>query len=297
MTGRPLVIGHRGAPSAVPENTLASFSHAMDAGADIVEFDVVQTRDGRAVVTHDFCLNPDFVFDSEGARLESASLRVRDLTLDDLRRFRIGTPRPGSVAARRHPRQQVMPALTVPTLEEALDLVGAQPGARALIEVKCDPTARDDTAASAAFVETVLKTVDAAGMAERAIVQSFDWRVLRITQTVRPDVVRSHLACVAAPGAPATVHFQSPWLDGHAETALSGSLPAAVADAGGKILALWHLEVTEDLVAQAREHGVDVFAWTVNDAASMQRVLALGVNGVITDAPDLVRALVDEAVR
>lgn len=297
MTGRPLVIGHRGAPNAVPENTLPSFARALEAGAEIVEFDVVQTRDGRAVVTHDFCLNPDFVLNPEGARLDCPSSRVRNLTLDDLRRFRIGAPRSGSVAARRHPRQQVMSALTIPRLEETLDLISAQSGARALIEVKSDPTASDDTAAPVAFVETVLEAVDAAGMAERTILQSFDWRVLRIAKAVRPHVARSHLACAAAPGAPPTVYPQSPWLDGHADTALMRDLPAAVVGAGGQILALWHLEVTEDLLARARELGIDVFAWTVNDPAAMQRVLSLGLNGVITDAPDLARALVDEAVR
>src|ERR1700744_1608714 len=94
-------IAHRGGAQLMPENTLAAFAGALARGCDGAELDVQLSRDGTGVVHHDFRLMQD-VARKEGAWLAAPGPRIKDLTLEELRQFDVGTARPGSDYALKH---------------------------------------------------------------------------------------------------------------------------------------------------------------------------------------------------
>jgi glycerophosphoryl diester phosphodiesterase len=149
---RPMVVAHRGASVEQPENTIAAFEAAIDAGADAVEFDVRMTVDGHAVVMHD----PDVSRTTEGDGL------VSDMTLEEIRK------------------------LGVPTLEEALGCLAGR--ASADIEIKNLPGEPDFTPEREPAVEATLDALDAVGFPGQVIVSSFNPASIAHSRALRPDV-------------------------------------------------------------------------------------------------------------
>src|SRR5512138_2530443 len=93
-SGRPLVLGHRGASADAPENTLAAFRLALEQGADGVELDVRRCRTGEVVVVHD----------ADTSRVAGAPLRVGDASLSELRALDVGGPAGARFRGERIPR-------------------------------------------------------------------------------------------------------------------------------------------------------------------------------------------------
>src|SRR3954467_8201446 len=118
-----LNIAHRGGAQLMPENTLAAFSDAMARGCDGAELDVQLTRDGVAVVHHDFRLKAGLAR-KDGVWLTEAGPRIKELSLDALRQFDVGTAQPGGAYALAHPLLKPANA-AVPTLEEVAVLAAA----------------------------------------------------------------------------------------------------------------------------------------------------------------------------
>ena len=116
------MIANRGASGLAPENTLAAFRVAIDAGATGIEFDVKLSADGCPVVYHDLTLNPDLTR-LDGQRLEKPEPAIRNLTLANLQRYDVGRLRPGSATARRYPDQQPLDGARIPALTAVLALV------------------------------------------------------------------------------------------------------------------------------------------------------------------------------
>src|SRR5690349_14919661 len=137
---KPLNIAHRGGAQLMPENTLAAFADARARGCDGAELDVQLTRDGVVVVHHDFRLKAGLAR-KDGAWLTQPGPRIKDLSLDALRQFDVGTPEPGGVYARSHPLLKPMDAV-IPTLEEIAGLCTRR--FQLFVELKCD--AGDDSA-------------------------------------------------------------------------------------------------------------------------------------------------------
>jgi glycerophosphoryl diester phosphodiesterase len=92
--------GHRGARGLAPENTLPAFSRAIEIGVATLELDVGVSADGAIVVAHDVRLNPDFTRDASGAWIAAPGPRLRDLPLIELKRFDVGTLKPGTESFR-----------------------------------------------------------------------------------------------------------------------------------------------------------------------------------------------------
>jgi glycerophosphoryl diester phosphodiesterase len=125
-------------------------------------------------------------------------------------------------------------------------------------------------------------------MAARTMVQSFDWRTLQVIQKEAPEIRTMYLSSPRtlkpeAEGKP------SPWLAGFAPESHGGTVPKAVKAAGGKIWAPNQTYLTPELLAEARALGIVVIPWTVNDPAMMVKLLDMGVDGIISDRPDLVK--------
>lgn len=248
---RPAVVAHRGGALVRPENTLMAFRQAEHLGVDMLEMDLRATRDGVPVVLHDATV--DRTTDGTGA--------VRQMDLGEVRRldaaYHWSPPhRPDTFPHRGQ-------GVRIPTLEEVLEAFPAVP---MTLEIKqSDPS----------MVEAVGSMLRRHGRFEDVVVASFDVRVLREMRRRFPGVATSasrhegmvflalhHLRLDALYRPPFHV-LQVP--------ERQGALPV----------------VSPRLVRRARRKGVPVQVWTVNDPDDMRRLVDMGVQGLITDRPDL----------
>jgi glycerophosphoryl diester phosphodiesterase len=282
--------GHRGARGLAPENTLAAFRRALAVGVDVLELDVGMSADGVPMVSHDSRLNPALARDAQGRWVDEPGPLLRALDLRELQRYDVGRLRPGSRYAAGFAQQQPVDGERIPTLAQVLAL-GRQPGAQHVrfnIETKLSPLDPGATASVAAMTDALLAEIDRAGMAERCIVQSFDWRTLARVRHRAPAIPTAALTAeqswlnnVADPR----------WTAGLALADHGGSVPRLVHALGAQIWSPHHADLTPERLAEARALGLQVVVWTVNAGPDIDRMLDWGVDGIISDHPQRVRAL------
>ena len=296
--GRPLVVGHRGAMGLAPENTLESFELAFELGADMLELDVHPTRDGRLVVIHDDVLGrttpwagpgaPPFVADltlAELAALDAGTWFVRALDrlpppphgpTDDERRRWLDA---GALA--RFSSGRVRP----PALEDVLALVRRR-DKLVNVELKLVPRRYPG------LVEAVVTALRAAGAVERTVISSFDHQALALAKRLAPELPAAALCAerLAWPGRYVREHLGAdgwnPGATGPYDTLGFGSV--ALARDGASAL-------DAASVVEAHARGVAVYPWTVNDPEHLRLLVGLGVDGVITDYPHRLAALLAPA--
>ena len=287
LTGRLDVQGHRGARGLLPENTLPAFARALEIGVTTLELDCGITRDGVMVVSHDQALNPEITRDARGRWLERAGPLISRLSFDELRGYDVGRARPRSAYARRFPLQQGVDGTAIPALAEVFALVhdAGNTSVRFNIETKVSPLAPADTAAPEVFVSTLLRVIAAADMGSRVAIQSFDWRTLQIVQSEAPAIETVYLTAESvSPHNARAGGAASPWTAGFA---IPGTLPGVVKAAGGSVWSPHYPELTPAALAEAHELGLRVIAWTVNAEPDMRRLIEWGIDGIISDYPDL----------
>jgi len=287
--------GHRGARGLAPENTLAAFETALRVGVTTLELDLAMTADDVLVVSHDRRLNPDHTRGPDGKFLDRQGPAIRSLTLAELQRYDVGRLKPGSAYAATLPEQQAVDGARIPALTELFDLVkrlGAD-HVRFNIETKITPTSGAETPDPETFAVAFAKAVRGAGLTARASMQSFDWRTLAALKRIAPEIGRVCLTVEALNfdsirrGEPGP----SPWLAGLDIDDFGGSVPRLVAAAGCATWSPLYRNARPDDVAAAKALGLKVIPWTVNERADMERLIALGVDGIITDYPDRLRAV------
>lgn len=279
-----LIIGHRGARGLFPENTLAGFTGALALGVDALELDVGMTADGVVVVSHDPALNPDHTRDASGAWLPGPGPLIRSLRAAELAVYDVGRLRPWTAYAARFPHQQAQDGARIPSLAEVLRL-----NAQFVIEMKTFPDQRDRSASGVELAEAVAAVADAAGATPRITVEGFDWRGPRHLRRISPAVRLAWLTRAE------TVRNAAVWWGGPHPDDFGGSVPRAVAAEGGPVWAPDHTDLTEALVAEAHDLGLLVMPWTVNRPSRMRRLLGWGVDGLVTDRPDLARKVLGKA--
>ena len=262
--------GHRGARGLLPENSIQSFRRALELGVTTLEMDVVISRDRKVVVSHDpffssaICLQPNG--DPIPAEREH-DFAIFGLDYDQVRSFdcgSMGNPDfPGQVA-----RAVRKPLLSeVIAMAERFVLLHSRAPVRYNIETKCAPEG-DGTLhpEPAEFVSFVVGVIRELGVAERSIIQSFDPRTLRVARDTAPEVALSILVAHDGPPLDELLH-------------LLGFTP--------EIVSPDHRLVDETFISEARVIGLQIVPWTINEPVEMKRVVELGVDGFITDYPDV----------
>lgn len=284
--------GHRGARGLAPENTVAGFARALQIGVTTLELDLAMTKDGAIVVSHDLHLNADITRGPDGKFLSGPGPAIRSLTFDDLQRYDVGRLKPGSAYAARFPGQQPVDGARIPALTEVFALVRRAEAhhIRFNIETKLTPASGADPET---FARAVAARVQETGLAERVTVQSFDWRTLAIMRKIAPDIERACLTIEADDedniqrGKPGP----SPWTAGLDIDDFGGSVPRLVQAAGCSVWSPYFRNVTVDTLKEAKTLGLKTIPWTVNEPADMQRLIGMGVDGLISDYPDRLRAV------
>ncbi|HYF58996.1 MAG TPA: glycerophosphodiester phosphodiesterase [Burkholderiaceae bacterium] len=280
---------HRGARGLLPENTIAGFELALDIGVTTLELDIAITRDRVPVISHDRTLNPDITRDASGRFLAGRGPAIVELSLEQLQAYDVGRIRPDSLYAGRFPEQRPVDGARIPTFDALAEAVARRPAAhvRFAIETKLDPNRPAETVGPDEFARIVVAAIRRHGLASRASVLSFDWRTLQAVQREAPEIETVYLTVQRPDGG--NVRPGSPWTAGF-DPVRHGSVPRTIRAAGGRTWSSHHEDLTPDSVREARALGLKVLAWTVNDPARMGRLIDMGVDGIVTDRPDLLRA-------
>jgi glycerophosphoryl diester phosphodiesterase len=244
---RVLNFAHRGASHDAPQNTLAAFHLAREMGADGVELDVQTSRDGEAVVIHDFTV--DATTDGQGA--------VKDKTLAELKELDAGSWFDVRFAGQR-----------IPTLQEVIVEIGHQ--LLLNVELKTRGFSNTDLAAE------VVRLIEDHNLVHRTIVSSFNPFALRQVKRLNPRINTGLL-----------YHFDLP-------ANLFRTLLLLLTDPDA-LHPEKHL-VTQEYMTWAKEKGYRVNVWTVDEPAEMERFIALGVDGIITNRPDVLRKVLEGRV-
>jgi glycerophosphoryl diester phosphodiesterase len=287
--------GHRGARGLAPENTLAAFDTALKIGVTTLELDIAMTKDDVLVVSHNRRLNPDHTRGPDGKFLEAEGPAIRSLTLAEVRQYRVGRLKPGTAYAADFPEQRPVDAARIPTLADVFALAAERQAhhVRFNIETKITPTSGTETPEPETFAAALAKAIRDAGLVTRASIQSFDWRTLSVMKRIAPEIERVCLTAEALTldtirrGEPGP----SPWTAGLDVDDFGGSVPRLVAAADCQAWSPLYRNARPDDIAAARRLGLKVIPWTVNERADMERLIALGVDGLITDYPDRLRAV------
>jgi glycerophosphoryl diester phosphodiesterase len=297
--------GHRGARGLAPENTLPAFAKALEIGVATLELDTGVTRDGVVVISHEVRLNPDFVRGPDGEWLTERGPAIHDVTFAELARYDVGRLKPGTAYARGFPEQVAVDGTRIPRLADLFAMVrdAGDRSTRFNIETKISPLAPGDSLAAEPFARAVIEEIRRGGMAHRSTLQSFDWRTLRIAQEEAREIPTVYLTaqqkffdnvCTgAAAGSPDVKPSEcaaSPWTAGFQLRDL-GSVPRMVKAAGGAVWSPFHRDVDAAKIAEAHSLGLKVVVWTVNDPAQIASLIDLGVDGLISDRPDVAKKI------
>ena len=305
---KSLTIAHRGGADLWPENTLGAFKRAIELGVDGIELDLQLSADGHLVIHHDGRLKAEAT-QLNGAFLEKPTPRIGALSLKDLQTYDVGHLKAGSPYAQKR-AARLQEAAAIPTLA-AFDAMIAETDAdfRAYSELKTDMV---DAYQAETLAAAYIAALDKSPAAARHIVVSFDWRTINAVRQAFPDMPHAYTTSRFSDTDPKLADADKPdslgarlraasrdgaafwggmdWRDmdgqSHGERVLR-----AIAAGGGKGWFADRHDITPENMALARELGLSVSAWTVNEAAEMRRLAALGVEAIITDRPDILKKL------
>jgi glycerophosphoryl diester phosphodiesterase len=238
LFGEVKIIGHRGSPCNAPENTLASFAKAIEAGVDYIEFDVHLTKDGIPVVVHDPLL---------GRTVNVCSpIGVNCLTLDQIKQYDAGILYHNAFKGEQ-----------VPTLEEVFTLVNNKVGM--MIEIKTG------SATDAKLAEEVMAIIKSRRNENKSIiVASFSPEVLKRVKEL--DSNQEILALAK---------YENE-LESHTRN-------------NPEYFGLSMVILSEKIIASFHEKGKKIWAWTVNNESDKDSLIAMGVDGLITNRPMALR--------
>lgn len=266
--------GHRGSRGLMPENTIPAMLKAIDLGVTTLELDAVISKDKEVVVSHEPFFNHEISMKPDGkpvAPAEERALNIYQMTYEEVSAFDVGSkPNP------RFPDQQKVRA-SKPLLRELLDATEAyagQKGRTLFYNIETKSTPRGDGTfhpAPAEFVDLLMGVVQSKGLEERVIIQSFDFRTLQYLHDKYPTIKTAMLI----------------------EDNNTRSLDDQLQSLGftPTIYSPHHSLVTPALIEKCHEKGIKVIPWTVNTLKRMEKLKEMGVDGIISDYPNLFQQL------
>ncbi len=263
--------GHRGCRGLMPENTIPAMIRAIDLGVTTLEMDVVITADGKVILSHEPFMSWEISTTPDGRTFTAKEEKQYNIYKMDY-----ATVRTWDVGLKPHPRfsRQEKRAAYKPMLSELIDSVEAYTRVKKLppvfynIETKSDPSGDDIYHPQPGpFTDKLMEVIQREKIEKRVIIQSFDRRTLQVMHQKYPEVRTALLV----------EGFSKETMEAHLQAL--GFTPS--------IYSPEYNLVNPVLVAACHEKGMKLIPWTVNDRANIDRLRAMGVDGIITDYPNL----------
>jgi glycerophosphoryl diester phosphodiesterase len=263
--------GHRGCRGLMPENTIPAMIKALELGVTTLEMDAVITKDKQVLVSHEPFFSHEIATQRDGKPVnpsEEKNLNIYRMTYFETQQFDVGL--------KPHPRflqQQKIP-VKKPLLTDLIDSVEEHCRLQKLplpfynIETKSQPfTDNLFHPAPEEFVDLVMQVVNQKGIAERTIIQSFDFRTLHVLNKKYP-LIKAAALVEDFDKRPIEVHFSE-----------LKFTPAIYSP---------HFSlVNAEMIRKCHARNIKVIPWTVNDKLKIEELRKMGVDGIITDYPDL----------
>lgn len=286
--------GHRGARGLMPENTLPAYARALAIGVDFVDMDVVMTRDKVVVVYHDLALNPDTTRDRAGHWVRPGQF-INQMTWAELQHYDVGRLNPHSEYATHFPDQVPVDGTRIPSLEEVIDYVNAHGGEHVgfQIELKDDPDYPEQGYAPDQMARAVARILQDKGVVNRTEVQAFNWQCLLELQKINPHIATAYLTDVSSLARMKRHPTEADkWTGGH-RLSDYGTIAKMIKALGGTLWDPEDLEMTQDNLDAAHAEGLRVVPWSMAtlNLPLTRRLIDMGVDGIITDRPDVVAQL------
>ncbi|HRP69679.1 MAG TPA: glycerophosphodiester phosphodiesterase family protein [Turneriella sp.] len=268
--------GHRGARGLAPENTWPAFEKAIRLGIDAVELDVQLTRDDAFVIHHDAFTNSKLCQKDNGARIHARA--IQSLTVTELKTLDCGSKK-----NKLFPEQENIPHTRLITLDEFFihvrqaesDFPQAK-DVRFNIEIKILPNITFTDTYLHNVAKRILQIAAAHSMTKRIMVPSFELRLLPFVKAIDATV-------------PTAALFISSKRSHRKRTPRDFVERAQKYQAD--IIAPYYKDITPQLIIYTHRKNLRIFAWTVNEPSDIKKIIAMGVDGIISDYPDrLIRA-------
>jgi len=263
--------GHRGCRGLMPENTIPAMLHALELGVTTLEMDVVISKDNQVLLSHEPFFNHEISTKPNGEAVmkrEEKQLNIFRMNYTDIKKYDVGM-----LVHPRFPQQQKMKAYK-PLLSEVFDSVRAycerknRPLPFFNIETKSLPVGDEVYhPRPAEFVDLLMQAIQRAGMEAYVTIQSFDFRTLQYLHEKYPQMSTAMLI------------EEDDGRNIEAQFSALGFAPS--------IYSPHYRLVTESLLKFCHSRNIKVIPWTVNSKAEIQRLRKMGVDGVITDYPNL----------
>lgn len=279
---------HRGGLGETTEESRRAFEKAIELGVTTLELDIGISADGVPVVWHDPTISASKCRDTAPAAEGDPMFpyvgdAVHALTWDQLQTLACDVP------PAEHPDAEVVEGNTLIRLRDVFAVAAERDAdVHFNIETKIEADQPGLTASPQEFVDTILAAVREAGVTDKVMIQSFDWRSLPLVRAAEPSIPLVML------------WNDSTWFPGSEWTgpvdydAVGGDILAAADMLGVEVLSPSHTLVDADLIAGAHGAGYRVVPWTVDETDRMNALLELGVDGLITDYPTRLRAVMAE---
>lgn len=298
---------HRGGRDIRPENTLYSYAYAIELGATSIECDMQLTKDGQIVMSHNPILNSDITRDENGNYIENNKYDIRLMTVDELKKFDVGVMDPNcGEYYDLHGKTQFTYDAKIPTLEELMQLIQSYGDKNIVLNIETksypDPVSAGykNNADPKKFVEVFNNIVKKYDMEDRVVLQSFDWQTLIEMKKLNPNISTSALWQEQPSWGRDSESLRryekkkSPWLGGLDIKDYQGNPVKAAHAIGADIISPYYTEISKQDVDEAHSLGMKVVPWTVNNEKDMNMLLDMGVDGIISDKPWLLKQVLEK---
>lgn len=298
---------HRGGRDVRPENTLYSYAYAIELGATSIECDMQLTKDGQIVMSHNPILNSDITRDENGNYIKNNKYDIRLMTVDELKKFDVGVMDPNcGEYYDLHGKTQFTYDAKIPTLEELMQLIQSYDDKNIVLNIETksypDPASAGykNNADPKKFVEVFNNIVKKYDMEDRVVLQSFDWQTLIEMKKLNPNISTSALWQEQPSWGRDSESLRryekkkSPWLGGLDIKDYQGNPVKAAHAIGADIISPYYTEISKQDVDEAHSLGMKVVPWTVNNEKDMTMLLDMGVDGIISDKPWLLKQVLEK---
>jgi glycerophosphoryl diester phosphodiesterase len=297
---------HRGGRDLFPENTIPAFQHALDLGVTTLELDCQMTKEGIPVVSHNPKLDSHLTKGPDGKWIpRGKEPTIFAMTLEEVKKYDVGAINPDDKSYYdSHGRtQKAIPGTRIPTLDEVFQLVEKKNNNTVLFNIETKSYADHPPFELGpdpyTFAKALLDVIKKHHLENRVMIQSFDWRTLLEVRRLDKNITLSALTSeqpqwpdglmreVGRPGC-------SPWMAGFDIDDFKGDYVQACHAIHADIISPYFVEVTPEIVQEAHTLGMKVVPWTVNRKEEMEKLIDMGVDGIISDRPDLLKEVLQQ---